>query len=177
MYHLQQAGAPATTAQPTKAELKEQIKQTIEAAQEAAREASQIDAGRNGPVVAGRLLPAIPPIPAVPPIQGGGFTVQPNGFGPDGIPPQLVDISIAFFIMCAVMVIGWPIARAFGKRLERRGDAPPVSGGTSEQLQRIEQAVDAMAIEIERISESQRFMARLQSSQNAEKAALPADRR
>jgi hypothetical protein len=31
-----------------------------------------------------------------------------------------------------------------------------------EQLQRIEQAVDAMAIEVERISESQRFMAKLQ---------------
>jgi len=75
-----------------------------------------------------------------------------------------VDISIAFFIMCAVIVIGWPLARAFGKRLEHRGDVPAVTSGSSEQLHRIEQAVEAMAIEVERISESQRFQAKLQSA-------------
>jgi hypothetical protein len=32
----------------------------------------------------------------------------------------------------------------------------------SEQLERIEQAVEAMSIEIERISESQRFLTKLQ---------------
>jgi hypothetical protein len=78
------------------------------------------------------------------------------------IPPQAVDISIAFFIMIAVMVVGWPIARAFGRRIERRGQVATLDAGTMEQLQRIEQAVDAMAIEVERISESQRFMAKLQ---------------
>jgi hypothetical protein len=87
-----------------------------------------------------------------------------NSGGPD-IPPQVVDISIAFFIMCAVMVIGWPLARAFGKRLERRGDVPAVNAGTSQQLNRIEQAVEAMAIEVERISESQRFLAKLENAQ------------
>ena len=155
MHHLQQTAAPATTAKPTNAELKEQIKQIIIGAQEA-RQAGR-DAGRNG------ALPVIAPMSPRPP--GGGFTIQNGDFGPDGIPPQAVDISIAFFIMCAVMVIGWPIARAFGKRLERRTDVPMVSPGMSEQLQRIEQAVDTMAIEIERISESQRFMAKLQSAQ------------
>ena len=78
------------------------------------------------------------------------------------IPPQAVDISIAFFVMIAVMVVGWPIARAFGRRIERRGQVATLDAGTMEQLQRIEQAVDAMAIEVERISESQRFMAKLQ---------------
>ena len=78
------------------------------------------------------------------------------------IPPQVVDISIAFFAMIAIMVVGWPIARAFGRRIERRGQVATLDAGTMEQLQRIEQAVDAMAIEVERISESQRFMAKLQ---------------
>ncbi len=87
-----------------------------------------------------------------------------NSSGSD-FPPQVVDISIAFFIMVAVIVIGWPLARAFGKRLERRTDVPAVGAGTSEQLNRIEQAVDAMAIEVERISESQRFIAKLQNAQ------------
>ena len=178
MHHLQQTAPPATSAKPASAELKEQIRQTIIDASDAAREAGQAardagraarDAGRNG------ALPVIAPLP--PHLPGGGFTVQNGGFGPEGIPTQVVDISIAFFIMCAVMVIGWPISRAFGKRLERRADVPAVSAGMAEQLQRIEQAVDAMSIEIERISESQRFMAKLQSAQTPDRVALPVDRR
>ena len=89
------------------------------------------------------------------------------------IPPQAVDISIAFFIMIAVMVVGWPIARAFGRRIERRGQVATLDAGTMDQLQRIEQAVDAMAIEVERISESQRFMARLQSESAQPLPSMP----
>jgi hypothetical protein len=84
---------------------------------------------------------------------------------------------MGFFIMCAVMVVGWPISRALGRRLERRGDGPAaIPPALTEQLQRIEQAVDAMSIEVERISESQRFMARLQSQAGAERVALPNER-
>ena len=93
------------------------------------------------------------------------------------IPPQVVDISIAFFVMCAAIIIGWPLARAFGRRIERRGDTAAVEPALSGQLQRIEQAVEAMSIEIERISESQRFMAKLQS-EAGQRGALPtAERR
>lgn len=95
----------------------------------------------------------------------------------DMIPQQAVDISIAFFVMCAAIIIGWPLARAFGRRIERRGESSAVEAGLANQLQRIEQAVEAMSIEIERISESQRFMAKLQSD-SAQRAGLPtAERR
>ena len=167
MYLPQQTTAPANP--QTKAELKEQIRATIEAAQEAAREAGQAGGGRGG---AGPFAVGIPPTPTLP--MPPGYTTQ-NGFGQNdsGMPPEVRDISVAFFIMCAVMVIGWPIARALGKRLERRPDLPAVNPGMSDQLVRIEQAVDAMSIEIERISESQRFLAKLQSGQGA----VPAERR
>jgi hypothetical protein len=92
------------------------------------------------------------------------------------IPPQAVDISIAFFVMVAAIIIGWPLARAFGKRIERRDAVAGLEPGVSSQLQRIEQAVDAMAIEIERISESQRFMAKLQSD-SAQRAVMPSGER
>jgi hypothetical protein len=96
----------------------------------------------------------------------------------DVIPPQAVDISIAFFVMCAVIIICWPIARAFGRRLERRGVVAAPDPGVTSQLQRIEQAVEAISIEIERISESQRFMAKLQSESARPQEALPtAERR
>lgn len=105
-------------------------------------------------------------------------TGQPMRFAQDMIPPQVVDISIAFFIMLAVIIIGWPLARAVGRRMERRADAPALPDrATSDQLQRIEQAVEAMSIEIERISESQRFLTKLQSAAG-ERAPLGAgDRR
>ena len=90
------------------------------------------------------------------------FTSQaPNDFRPQ-IPGEAVDIAIGFFITCAVIIVGWPIARALGRRFERRGAPLAVEAGMTDQLQRIEQAVEAIAIEVERISESQRFLAKLQ---------------
>jgi len=160
--------APATAAQQhDRAELRDHIKQSILAAQDAAREASldqaavtairgartiRIVDGQNQGVLAG-------PLPGMNSGTGSSHSSD------DAFPPQVVDISIAFFIMCAVIVIGWPLARAFGKRLEHRADVPSVNSGSSEQLHRIEQAVESMAIEVERISESQRFLAKLQNAQ------------
>ena len=94
------------------------------------------------------------------------------------IPPQMVDMTVAFCIMLAVIIIGLPLARAFGRRIERRGAPaalpdPAIAG----QLQRIEQAVDAMSIEIERISESQRFLAKLQNGAAADRSSLHAGER
>lgn len=169
IFSLQQAIAPvANQAGPTRTEVREQVRQTIIDAQEAARAAAQGAGGGSGPNV--RVIPGGAPRPP------GTFSVQPD-FS-NAIPTQVVDISIAFFITCAVIVIGWPLARAFGKRLERRSDVAAVNPAMTDQLQRIEQAVDAMAIEIERISEAQRFMAKLQNNASAEQVALPAsDRR
>jgi len=98
--------------------------------------------------------------------------IPPQAPGPDMIPPQAVDISIAFFIMIAVIVVGFPIARAIARRLDRKPVSSPVDAGLATQLQRIEHTVESMSIEIERISEAQRYMARLQSSR-AEPAGLP----
>src|SRR5688572_16358634 len=95
------------------------------------------------------------------------FTSQaPRDFRPQ-IPGEAVDIAIGFFITCAVIIVGWPIARALGRRFERRGAPLAVEAGMTEQLQRIEQAVEAIAIEVERISESQRFLAKLQEKSPA----------
>jgi hypothetical protein len=49
------------------------------------------------------------------------YTSQPPDFQQPVIPPGAVDIAIGFFITCAVMVVGWPISRALGRRFERRG--------------------------------------------------------
>jgi hypothetical protein len=133
-----------------------------------ARGGRQITIDENG-IVVGPLAPSAPVLAGPP---GEGFTVVPPAYMDNMIPPQAVDLAFGFFIMCAVMVIGWPLARAFGRRIERRSDSAVIDPAFAGQLQRIEQAVDAMSIEIERISESQRFMAKLQNGA-AERGGLP----
>ena len=168
---VQASPAPAARTAPTRDQIREQIRKSIQdatrAAVEASRDQSHTVTIDGRPIVMDGPMP--PGIPAIP-VHTGGMN--------DVIPPQAVDISIAFFIMIAVIIIGWPLARAMGRRLERRADAPalpdPAIGG---QLQRIEQAVEAMAIEIERISESQRFMAKLQSGATPDRSVLGAGER
>ena len=117
-------------------------------------------------------VPAIPAIPAIP----GHITVQ-TGTPPDMIPPQAVDLAYGFFFMVAAIVIGFPLSRAFSRRLERGTHTASIAPAVSDQLQRIEQAVEAMALEVERISEAQRYLTKLQVAQ-AEPGALPSgDRR
>jgi hypothetical protein len=129
----------------------------------------QITIDEHG-IVVGPNMPNMPNAPVLAAAPPEVFTIAPSM--ENMIPPQAVDLAYGFFIMCAVMVIGWPLARAFGRRIERRTDTTALDPAFAGQLQRIEQAVDAMSIEIERISESQRFMAKLQNGA-AEHGALP----
>lgn len=126
--------------------------------------------------------PAAPAPPAAPrtiTIRGsdGSQTVVgvPSDFSAsDVIPPQAVDISIAFFVTMAVIIIGFPLARAFARRMDRRPGQAQISNEVSAQLSQLTQAVDAIALEVERISEGQRFTTRLLSEQrDAGRPALP----
>lgn len=77
------------------------------------------------------------------------------------IPGELIPIVL--FICVAVTVIGAPIARAIARRIERGSS----SGSTNQlnevgaRLERMEQAIDAIAVEVERIAEGQRFTSKL----------------
>jgi hypothetical protein len=81
---------------------------------------------------------------------------------PDVIPAGAIEISEAFFVTIAVIALGIPLIRAFTRRLER-GAPPPaqVSPEVLSRLERIEQGVEAVAVEVERIAEAQRFSAKL----------------
>jgi len=92
----------------------------------------------------------------------------------DVIPPQAVDISLAFFFTIAAIIIGLPIARAFARRMDRKGGSAQIPNEVSSQLAQLNQAVDAIALEVERISEGQRFTTRLLSEQrDAARQTLP----
>lgn len=90
----------------------------------------------------------------------------------DMIPPGAIEIVQSFFITVAVIALGIPIIRAITRRWERGSTSlPPASSpDVIARLERIEQAVEAVAVEVERIAEAQRFSAKLLAEQ---RAALP----
>lgn len=74
-----------------------------------------------------------------------------------------------FFITVVALAIGIPLVRAFGRWLDRRG-APTAAPDVTGRLDRIEQALDSVAVEVERISEGQRYSSKMLG----ELRALPA---
>ncbi|WP_396221583.1 hypothetical protein, partial [Gemmatimonas sp.] len=88
---------------------------------------------------------------------------------------QLTAISIVSIVM-VWGPLAWAAARMMLKRANQPKPSPQLLEGTA-RLERIEQAVDAMSIEIERISEGQRFVTQLMSSKApalVERTDLPA---
>jgi hypothetical protein len=68
---------------------------------------------------------------------------------------QTVMVSLVF------IAVGWPLARAIGKRIERRAESPNILPDVVQRLNRIESAVDTVAVEVERMAEAQRFTTKL----------------
>jgi hypothetical protein len=85
------------------------------------------------------------------------------------------DIFIfgSFFVTVIVLSIAVPLVRAYVRRMERGALLPASDPQVNERLGRIEQAIDAMAVEVERISEGQRFVTRALAEQPRERAAIP----
>ncbi|HEV2180082.1 MAG TPA: hypothetical protein VGR59_07160 [Gemmatimonadaceae bacterium] len=78
--------------------------------------------------------------------------------------PEVVG-PIGIVLIIAVAVIVFPVARAFARRLDQRGIAPPVPNDLAQRLDRLEQTMDSVALEVERISEGQRFTTKLLAEQ------------
>ena len=115
----------------------------------------------------------VTPMPDRHQIIVGGTEVP--GFAREEIPPQAVDMALGFFFTVAVIIIGLPISRAFARRMDRKAVPPQIPTEVTAQLGQLTQAVDAIALEVERISEGQRFTTRLLSEQrDAARHALPA---
>jgi hypothetical protein len=72
-------------------------------------------------------------------------------------------IPIIFFVMTGVTIIGYPVARAIARKMDREALPPKVPLELTGRLERMEQAIDSIAVEVERISEGQRFTTKLLS--------------
>ena len=145
---------------------------TVNAALQAATAATQAP-----PAVEAPTPPAAPRTFTIHGSNGQTTVIDvPAGFNARNvIPQQAVDISIAFFLTMAFIIVGLPLARAFARRMDRRATGPAqIPGEVTTQLAQLNQAVDAIAVEVERISEGQRFTTRLLSEQrDAARNTLP----
>jgi hypothetical protein len=81
-----------------------------------------------------------------------------------GVSPILVPIVL--FVCAAVTAIGVPIARAYARRLDRGPSRSEIPSDVTTRLERMEQALDSISIEVERISEGQRFTTKLLAERN-----------
>ena len=86
--------------------------------------------------------------------------------------------DVLSFAQVAVIIVGLVASltvigvTAFKVLSRPRAAAPRVDQVTGEQLERLQQSIDAVAIEVERIAEAQRFTARLMS-ERSERSSLP----
>lgn len=72
-------------------------------------------------------------------------------------------IPIVAIVSGTSMALLFPLVRAYARKLELEGQQPRVPQALDDRLARMEQAIDAIAVEVERIAEAQRFTTRLLS--------------
>jgi hypothetical protein len=76
--------------------------------------------------------------------------------------PEIV-VPLGAFATAIVMGIGIPLVRAYSRKMDAESRNPRIPTEMSDRLERMEQAIEAVAIEVERISEGQRFTTKLLS--------------
>ncbi|MGI8547501.1 MAG: hypothetical protein ACR2M1_09210 [Gemmatimonadaceae bacterium] len=78
-----------------------------------------------------------------------------------------VLVPLAGIFMILALSLGVPLVRSYTRRMEAKPHAAALpSGEVITRLDRIEQAIEAMATEVERIAERQRFTTKLLSPEN-----------
>jgi hypothetical protein len=75
-------------------------------------------------------------------------------------------------IVAIIMVGLFPILRATARRMDAQARQGSVPADVTDRLERIERALESVAIEVERISEGQRFTTKLLSDRTS--ASAPA---
>jgi hypothetical protein len=74
--------------------------------------------------------------------------------------PEIV-VPLGGMTMIIAIVVGRPLVSAWAKKLENESKRPALPVDVANRLERMEQSIDAIAVEVERISEGQRFTTKL----------------
>lgn len=73
-------------------------------------------------------------------------------------PGEVIVVAIVFGVLGTVL---YPLVRALARRIDGRSAKDIVPADVTLRLDRIERAVESVALEVERISEGQRFVTNL----------------
>jgi hypothetical protein len=159
-------------------EIRDQVRSAVQAAQDAAQQAAQAPA--QAPTKSGGT-PQAPNAPTAPvalppiPIGGGRLIIDKRGdqtiFTSAAMPPEILPLTRMaqetalglMGLLAAIFILG-PFARVFARRIDRRTEIRAAGANAQllqQQLLQLQQSVDAMSLEVERISESQRFQSKL----------------
>lgn len=89
--------------------------------------------------------------------------------------PEIV-VPLGAFATAIILAIGVPLVRAYSRKMDSESKNPRIPSEVTDRLARIEQSLEAVAIEVERITEGQRFTTKLLSEARAPAGApqLPA---
>ena len=74
-----------------------------------------------------------------------------------------IAVPLGAFVTAIVLAVGVPLARAYSRRMDAESRNPQIPAEITSRLERMEQAIDSVALEVERISEGQRFTTKLLS--------------
>lgn len=102
--------------------------------------------------------------------QNGAETVIPVR---DVVPRGAVQMTYAVSAALVLCVVGFPIARAIARWIDRRGNGPQVPADVVNRLASMESSIDAVAVEVERIGEGQRYAARLMAERTPDRVQRP----
>ena len=148
----------------------------------AAQNAQGITITKNGKVIhvspggqttISPAAPGMPVAPLAPLAPLAPIAVQETGTSipsdpPLDIPPRVENLGYGLLLMIAVVAVGKPLARALGSVIERRALRPAMPTDFGARLERIEQGIESVSIEVERISESQRYLLKVQTPDRVE---------
>jgi hypothetical protein len=108
----------------------------------------RIEISNDGRVLSGVAEPGTAVAPAAPPSRR------------KQLPEGLVDMMAIIFTSVTLMSLGAPLVKAWARRFEKRQDTKQ-QALVEQRLAAIEQAIETVAVEVERISEGQRFTTKL----------------
>ena len=95
------------------------------------------------------------------------------------VPEEVFVLELLQMLLPAtvITILGLPFVRVIARRLDRRDVSPVNLSRIEERLGRLEAGVDSIAVEVERISEGQRFTTKLLAERSGEVGRPPAGTR
>jgi hypothetical protein len=111
-------------------------------------------------------------------VEQKGIPGASTAASPGDAQSKTIPVEFAWMGFSLAVIVLLPLSIAWARRIWRRGSAAPSAAAQSreldERLSRLEQAMDAVAVEVERVGEGQRYVTRILGAGAAQPLAVRA---